>query len=99
MNQKEIMLLMSYVLNNRTRLETELERRQSNIRLRDFTLTDCVECAYSSVYLEVEQSQFLFCAFPLLRRLPQHPHISKDVNGFNTGFPLAFLFVLITVLA
>lgn len=53
MNQKEIMLLMSYVLNNRTRLETELERRQSNIRLRDFTLTDCVECAYSSVYLEV----------------------------------------------
>lgn len=53
MNQKEITLLISYILNNRTRLESELDKRQSNIRMREFTLTDCVECAYSSVYLEV----------------------------------------------
>lgn len=50
MNQKEITLLFSYILNNKTRLETELEHKISNVRFRKPTITDCVELIYAMAY-------------------------------------------------
>ena len=50
MNQKEITLLFSYILNNSTMIETELEHKISNIRFRQPTITDCVELIYALAY-------------------------------------------------
>ncbi len=52
MNQKEITLFFSYILNNKTRLETELEHKVSNVRFRKPTITDCVELIYALAYYD-----------------------------------------------
>ncbi|MDE5763512.1 MAG: hypothetical protein K2N49_00190 [Ruminococcus sp.] len=43
MTQKEMMILCSYIYNNRVRLEHEVHQLQNNIRFRRIDVTDCVE--------------------------------------------------------
>lgn len=52
MNQKEITLLMSYILNNRERLQDEVRQLQSNVRFRRIDSTDCTELLKANIYLE-----------------------------------------------
>lgn len=43
MTQKDIMLLMSYIYNNRVQLEHEVHQLQNNIRFCRIDVTDCME--------------------------------------------------------
>lgn len=43
MTQKEIMLLCSYIYNNRVDLEREVRQLQNNIRFRNVDVADCME--------------------------------------------------------
>lgn len=52
MTQTEIMLLCSYIYNNRCALEREVSQRQSNVRFRAVDVVDCVELACSLQRLE-----------------------------------------------
>lgn len=52
MNQKEITLLMAYILNNRTRLEDEKREIQSNIRFREADDVDCLELIKANQHLQ-----------------------------------------------
>lgn len=45
MNQKEIQLLYSYILNNRFYYEEQIQQFQCNLRFRKVTLQDCIELA------------------------------------------------------
>lgn len=45
MNQKEIQLVLSYILHNRFYMEEEIKTFQSNLRFRKITLQDCIELA------------------------------------------------------
>lgn len=45
MNQREVLLLMSYIYNIRCQTETELRELQSNIRYRRVDVVDCSELA------------------------------------------------------
>lgn len=42
MTQKEIIVLMSYIYNNRVRME-EVRHLQNNIRFRNIDVADCIE--------------------------------------------------------
>lgn len=52
MTQKEMMLLCSYVYNNRIQLEHEVRQLQNNIRFRNVDIADCVEMICSLQRLE-----------------------------------------------
>lgn len=43
MTQKEMMLLCSYIYNNRVQLEHEVHQLQNNIRFRSVDVADCME--------------------------------------------------------
>ncbi|MDE6775302.1 MAG: hypothetical protein K2J37_03245 [Ruminococcus sp.] len=43
MTQKEMMILCSYIYNNRVQLEHEVHQLQNNIRFRRIDVADCVE--------------------------------------------------------
>lgn len=43
MTQKEMMILCSYIYNNRVQLEHEVHQLQNNIRFRRIDVTDCME--------------------------------------------------------
>lgn len=43
MTDREIMLLCSYVYNNRIQLEHDVHQIQNNIRFREVDVPDCVE--------------------------------------------------------
>lgn len=43
MNQKEIELLMQYILFETTRLEQDVQQLRQNIRYRDVDVVDCME--------------------------------------------------------
>lgn len=43
MTQKEILLIMSYIYNNRVRMEEEVRHLQNNIRFRNIDVADCIE--------------------------------------------------------
>ncbi len=45
MKQKELNLLYSYILNNKIRLENEINTRQDNLRCREVGVVDCIELA------------------------------------------------------
>lgn len=45
MNQKELTLLYSYILNNQIRLKDEIRHLQSNLRFRNVDVVDCLELA------------------------------------------------------
>ena len=57
MNQKEILLVFSYIYNNRIRLEQELQEMQARYRCRELSTTECIELALLkerfSTFLEV----------------------------------------------
>lgn len=53
MKQKEIRLLMQYVINNRTNYERLLEQKITNIRYRNFDIADLVELIVLRVQLDV----------------------------------------------
>lgn len=46
MNQKELSLLYSYILNNELRLKDEINTRQAHLRFREVSVTDCIELAF-----------------------------------------------------
>ena len=50
MNQREILLLMSYISNNRDRLDYTVEQLQSSVRFRRVSVTDCTELTYAIAY-------------------------------------------------
>jgi len=50
MTQKEV--LMSYILNNRVRLEGEFQRSQQQIRYRRIDTVDCLECIIAQTRLQ-----------------------------------------------
>lgn len=50
MTQKEI--LLSYIYNNRCRLEDEVRQLQTNLRFRRIDIADCVELACALQRLE-----------------------------------------------
>ena len=52
MNQKEITLLMSYILNNKDSLEYEVRKLQDNVRFRRIDSSDCMELLKANIYLE-----------------------------------------------
>lgn len=52
MNQKELSLLLSYIYNNRIRLENEVSQLQSNIRFRKVDVPDCLELLVAITQLE-----------------------------------------------
>lgn len=52
MTQNEIMLLCSYIYNNKVSLERDVRQQQANIRFRDVDIVDCVELACSLQRLE-----------------------------------------------
>ena len=43
MKERECILLMQYILNQRTCLERELKQYIQNIRYREFDVVDCLE--------------------------------------------------------
>lgn len=43
MNQKEIEILMQYILFETTRLEQDVQQLRQNIRYRDVDVVDCME--------------------------------------------------------
>lgn len=43
MREREIVLLMQYIMNNQQRLEEELRELQNNLRYRKVDVNDCVE--------------------------------------------------------
>lgn len=45
MNQKELTLLYSYILNNQLQLKDEIRHLQSNLRFRNVDTVDCLELA------------------------------------------------------
>lgn len=45
LNREEISLVLSYIYNNRLRLEREIEEAQTRIRYRDIGETECIELA------------------------------------------------------
>lgn len=47
LTQKEILILCSYIYNNRCRYEREVQQRQTNIRYREIDVVDCIELACS----------------------------------------------------
>lgn len=52
MNQKELSLLLSYIYNNRIRLENDVSQLQSNIRFRKADVNDCLELLLALTQLE-----------------------------------------------
>ena len=52
MNQKELSLLLSYIYNNRIRLEEEVKQLQSNIRFRTADISDCLELIVAIAQLQ-----------------------------------------------
>ena len=52
MNQKELSLLLSYIYNNRIRLEDEVSQLQSNVRFRKVDITDCLELIVAIAQLQ-----------------------------------------------
>ena len=52
MKKHEQALLLSYMVNNRIRLEDTVKQYQSNIRFRKIDLTDCFELIVAQVQLE-----------------------------------------------
>lgn len=50
MREKEIKIIMEYIYNNRCRLDDEVHKYQSNIRMREISVTDLVELIYSTAY-------------------------------------------------
>lgn len=52
MNQKELSLLLSYIYNNRIRLEDEVSQLQSNVRFRKVDVTDCLELIVAIAQLQ-----------------------------------------------
>ncbi|MDE5620577.1 MAG: hypothetical protein K2O29_00850 [Ruminococcus sp.] len=67
MNQKEITLLMSYVLNNKDRLEDDVRQLQSNVRFRRIDSADSMELTKSLIYLEAfnEITTHILCLLSL----------------------------------
>jgi len=47
MNQKELTLLYSYILNNQLQLKDEIRHLQSNLRFRNVDTVDCLELAFA----------------------------------------------------
>lgn len=45
MREKEIILLLQYVVHNKQELEQELRERQQSIRYRKITVEDCIDLA------------------------------------------------------
>lgn len=45
MREKEIILLLQYILHNKQELERELRERQQSLRYRKISVTDCMELA------------------------------------------------------
>lgn len=45
MREKEIILLLQYIVNNKQALEQELRELQQNIRYRKISVNDCMELA------------------------------------------------------
>lgn len=45
MREKEIILLLQYIVNNKQNLEQELRERQQSIRYRKITVEDCLDLA------------------------------------------------------
>lgn len=45
MREKEIILLLQYIVNNKQALEQELRELQQNIRYRKISVNDCLELA------------------------------------------------------
>ncbi len=45
MREKEIILLLQYIINNKQNLEQELIERQQALRYRKITVEDCIELA------------------------------------------------------
>lgn len=45
MREKEIILLLQYIVNNKQELEQELRERQQNLRYRKISVEDCLELA------------------------------------------------------
>jgi SOS response regulatory protein OraA/RecX len=43
MNERERLILMQYILNQRTCLERELKQYVQNVRYREFDVVDCLE--------------------------------------------------------
>lgn len=98
MTQKEIKLLLSYIYNNQCRLETELEQRQTNIRFRNPTITDCVELIHAMAYDDAFRQTTTdirhllnlcgtqrkgFCVY-----CRNCKFIGTECEGFQCGFPV-----------
>lgn len=45
MREKEIILLLQYIIHNRQALEQELQELQQNVRFRKVNVNDCLELA------------------------------------------------------
>lgn len=45
MREKEIILILQYIINNKQNLEQELRERQQAIRYRKITVEDCLDLA------------------------------------------------------
>ena len=52
LTQTEIMLLCSYIYNNKCNLENEVRQIQNNVRFRNVDVPDCVELACAVQRLE-----------------------------------------------
>lgn len=52
MRQSELALIMSYIYNNRKRLEDNVRQLQANVRYRRIDLPDCVELLIAQQELE-----------------------------------------------
>lgn len=52
MTQKETLILMSYIYNNRVRMEEEVRQLQNNIRFRNISVADCMEMICAIQQLE-----------------------------------------------
>ncbi len=52
MRQSELALIMSYIYNNRKRLEDNVRQLQTNVRYRRIDLPDCVELLIAQQELE-----------------------------------------------
>ena len=50
MRKNEIEIIMTYLYNNRCRLEDEVHKLQANVRLRNISLTDLAELMYATAY-------------------------------------------------
>lgn len=53
MREKEIILLLQYIVHNRQELEQELRELQQNLRYRKINVNDCLELALCKERLSV----------------------------------------------